>query len=331
MAYAEGQRKSASNEGKENAMTMTPQGKPAAASLPDNIRALRDAILGQNPMHRSFMTAALANVTPEEMGHLDRYIDFCRQRGLTIAYLADCYLTIVGDTLREQIYFQKNKKYRYSSFAQVADNVYFNEEYMSFYMYGLAITSFLWPNHLALFRFFRDMLPKDKKGAYLEIGPGHGYFLLTAMQRSAYSSFTGVDISETSIAQTRALLEHFGGGKKGFELLCMDFLDSKLPENGFDAIVMGEVLEHVEQPEHFLKQIARLAKKDAYIFVTTCINAPAVDHIYLFSSPEQLEKLFSDCGLKIRNQLIKPYEGKSLEESLQQLLAINVAYVLERK
>lgn len=312
-------------------MTQASPEKAAAPALPENIRLLRDAILEQNPMHRSFMTAALANVTAEEMGHLDRYIDFCRQRGLTIDYLAECYLTIVGDTLREQIYFQKHKKYRYSSFAEVANNVYFNDEYMSFYMYGLAITSFLWPNHLALFRFFRDTLPKDKKGAYLEIGPGHGYFLLTAMQRGAYDSFTGVDISETSIAQTRALLEHFGGGKKSFDLKCMDFLDSKLPENGFDAVVMGEVLEHVEQPDRFLKQIARLAKKDAHIFVTTCINAPAVDHIYLFRDTAQLEKLFSDCGLKIKDQMIKPYEGKTLEESLQQLLAINVAYVLERK
>ena len=316
---------------KAEAMTQAPQENEKGKALPANIQALVDAILAQNAMHRSFMTAALGNITADEMTRLDRYIDFCKQRSLTIDYLADCYLTIVGDTLREQIYFQKHGKYRYSSFAEVADNVYFNDEYMSFYMYGLAITSFLWPNHLAMFRFFRDTLPKDKKGAYLEIGPGHGYYLMTAMDRSAYQNFTGVDISETSIAQTRALLEHFGGGKKDFELVCKDFLASDLPEHGFDAVVMGEVLEHVEQPDLFLRQIARLAKKDAYIFVTTCINAPAVDHIFLFKTTEQLEKLFSDCGLRIKNQLIKPYEGKTLEESLQQRLAINVAYVLDKK
>jgi 2-polyprenyl-3-methyl-5-hydroxy-6-metoxy-1,4-benzoquinol methylase len=330
MAYAEGQRKTAA-AGRKNAMTKAPQERPAASPLPNNIRALSDAILEQNPMHRSFLTAALVNITSDELSHLERYLDFCRHRGLTIDYLAECYLTIVGDTLREQIYFQKHKKYRYSSFAEVANNVYFNEEYMSYYMYGLAITSFLWPNHLALFRFFRETLPKNKKGAYLEIGPGHGYFLMTAMERSAYTKFTGVDISETSIAQTQALLDHFCGEKKDFGLVCMDFLACDLPEQGFDAVVMGEVLEHVEQPERFLRQIVRLAKKDAHIFVTTCINAPAVDHIYLFKTSEQLEQMFSDCGLKIKNKLIKPYEGKTLEESLQQFLAINVAYVLERK
>lgn len=308
-----------------------PHVEKQAPSLPRNISTLSAAILEQNPMHRSFLTAALSNVTAEELDHLDRYIDFCVKRGLTIDYLAECYLTIVGDTLREQIYFQKHKKYRYSSFDEVAKGVYFNEEYMSFYMYGLALTSFLWPNHLSMFRFFRDTIPAGKKGSYLEIGPGHGYYLMTAMQRSSYDSFTGVDISETSIAQTRALIEHFtGGSPKKYELRCMDFLQCDLPDASFDAVVMGEVLEHVEQPDLFLKQIARIAKKDAYIFVTTCINAPAVDHIYLFKDPAQLERLFSACGLRISKELIKPYEGKTLQESLDQSLAINVAYVLEK-
>jgi 2-polyprenyl-3-methyl-5-hydroxy-6-metoxy-1,4-benzoquinol methylase len=311
---------------------MTAQPQQDGRALPANIERLAGAILSQNPMHRSFMTSALANVTAEELAHLDRYIDFCLRRGLTVDYLAECYLTVVGDTLREQIYFQKHKKYRYSSFDEVAKGVYFNDEYMSFYMYGLALTSFLWPNHLAMFRFFRDTLPKAKEGSYLEIGPGHGYFLMTAMELSSYASFTGIDISETSIAQTRALLEHFGkGGGRGLDLRCMDFLQCDLPEKSFDAVVMGEVLEHVEQPELFLKQIFRIAKDDGYIFVTTCINAPAVDHIYLFKDPAQLAALFAGCGLRIKSELIRPYEGKTLEQSLEQKLAINVAYVLEKQ
>ncbi len=307
--------------------------QPAAPqnTLPENVAALIDKVVEDNPMHRNFVTRALANVTAAELAHLDDYIDFCKQKGLTVAYLAECYLTIVGDTLREQIYFQKHKKYRYSTFAEVGDSVYFNEEYMSFYMYGLAITSYLWPNHLDLFRFFRETLPTNKTGKYLEIGPGHGYFFMTAMEQSKFDTFTGVDISETSIAMTRALIEHFGTDKKPFDLVCMDFLKTDLPANGFDAVVMGEVLEHVEQPELFLKQIARLANKDAHIFVTTCINAPAVDHIYLFKTPDELVKMFDACGLKIKSQLIRPYEGKTEAESLAQLLPINVAYVLEKK
>jgi hypothetical protein len=128
---------------------------------------------------------------------------------------------------------------------------------------------------------------------------------------------------------TRDLIGHFiGRQKKPFEVRCLDFLAADLPEKSFDAVVMGEVLEHVEKPKLFLRRIRALAKDDAYIYVTTCINAPAVDHIYLFKTPEHLAEIFSTCGLKIKDQLICPYEGKTLAESLEQRLAINVAYVL---
>lgn len=303
-----------------------------ATYLPPMTQNLVRVILEKNPMHRKFMMAATTHITEQELSHLELYLNFCLQNNISIDYLSDCYLTILGDTRREQIYFQRHNTYRYSTFEEVAESIYFNAEYMSFYMYGLAITSFLWPNHLKILRFFRETLPKAKEGKYLEIGPGHGYFLMTAMEATAYDSFTGVDISETSVTLTRNLVEYFSKNtQKKFSLNCLDFLQCDLPNGSFDAVVMGEVLEHVERPEMFMKQIARIAKKDAYIFITTCINAPAVDHIYLFKDPEQVKNLFDDCDLRIQSQIICPYEGKTLEESLQQRLAINVAYVLEKK
>ena len=126
-------------------------GDPETATpgvLPENIHAIVEAILEKNPLHRDFMRAALDNIRAEELEHLAKYLAFCQGRGLSDAYLADCYLTIVRDTIREQIYFQRHKKYRYSTFAEVAQSVYFDPEYMSRYMYGLALTSFLWSNHL---------------------------------------------------------------------------------------------------------------------------------------------------------------------------------------
>jgi FkbH-like protein len=308
-----------------------PEGKPAHG-MTNNLQLLTDQILAENPLHKSFLTSAIKLLTQEEICNLEDYILFCLSKGLGVAYLAESYLICVGDTLREQIYFQKTGKYRYSTFAEVADSVYFDKDYMAHYMYGLALTSFLWPNHLAMFRFFKNTLPRNKKGQYLEIGPGHGCFIRAAMEASGYDSFLGIDISETSINQTRALLEHYRGDRpaENIHLKCMDFLSSDLPPASFDAIVMGEVLEHVEQPDIFLRRIATLARAGAYIFVTTCINAPAVDHIYLFKDIQQLEKLFAACGLKIKEQLIRPYEGKNIAESLEMRLSINVAYVLEK-
>ena len=301
-------------------------------ALTKNIRQFANVVLDQNPVHAAFMERALANISDDEVIHLDSYIDFCLKKGRDIEYLAESYLTIVMDTIREQIYFQKHGTYRHSTFAEVANDVYFNPEYMAHYMYGLAFTSFLWPNHLAMFSFFKKTLPHNVPGKYLEIGPGHGYYLMTAMQQSGYGSFLGVDISDTSVAMTKELVGHFlAGENKPFDVKCLDFLAARnLAEKSFDAVVMGEVLEHVEQPKLFLRRIHEIAKDNAYIYLTTCINAPEIDHIYLFKTPEKIAQMFMECGLEIKDQLICPYVGKTLQESLDQKLAVNVAYVLKK-
>ena len=302
------------------------------ANEPPLLLAFTDRVRHDNPMHRAFLDQALANLTPQEKAEVDDYIAFCGTRGLSVEYLARCYLTVVADTLREQIHFQRHGRYRYATFAEVAGHVYFDPEYMAYYMHGLALSSYLWPNHLALFRFFRASLPTDRRGSYLEVGPGHGYFFKMAMQLSSYDAFHGVDISETSIGMTRDLVARYGGDRAAsVHLECLDFLEADLPRAGFAAIVMGEVLEHVEQPERFLRKLAGLAADDAFLFVTTCINAPAIDHIHLFRHPRELQDLFAACGLAIAQERICPHAGKTLDECLEGRYAVNVAYVLERK
>lgn len=303
------------------------------ADMPGNVRRLVDKVLEQNPMHRRILMVALAKLRPEEFAQLDDYLTFWLGRGVTLDYMAEGYNTHTLSTVREQSYFQKNGRYRYSTFDEVAGQVYFNAEFMSLYMYGLAIAMFFWANHIDMLRFFQGTIPRDRHGKYLEIGPGHGSLISAAMNLCAFDSYLGVDVSETSVAQTRELVEHYRKGRPAvdFQLQCMDFLDAQLPENGFDAVVMGEVLEHVEHPELFMKQIARVAKKDAYIHVSTCINAAVIDHIMLFRTTEELEFLFNTCGLRIRQHLYLPYEGTTLAESMQKKLPVSVSYVLEKQ
>ena len=294
------------------------------------VTTLVDEILELNPLHRRFLEAAIANISAEEMTDLGRYLEFCIASGHSIDYVAGCYMAIVEDTLNEQLYFMRHGSYRHSSFAEVADAVYFNRDYMNKYMYGLAISSFLWPNHIAMSRFFQQTFPVKKKGRYLEVGPGHGYYCMTALKIGSLDSIIGVDISETSLTQTRAVLDHFYPNRSNqINLMNMDFLDAReLQAGSFDILVMGEVLEHVEQPQLFLERLAELAASDAHIYVTTCINAPAIDHIFLWRNIEELEVMIAEADLTIRDKLYLPYDGKTLEQSLDQKLAINVAYVL---
>lgn len=246
---------------------------------------LLDEIVRINPLQSSFIESSLDGVTADELQEMEDYIQYCLRRSLDIAYLAQCYDVIVKDTLREQIYFQRHKRYRYSTFAEVADSVYFDDEYMNKYMHGLAITAWLWPNHREMHRYFARCIPTDRQGTYLEVGPGHGVYMMTAMKRSQYDQFEGIDLSPTSVEMTTALLQSHGvpAGAQ-YDIYCSDFLQDDLRRDRYDAIVMGEVLEHVEQPLVFLQKIRELASDDAFIFITTPVNAPAIDHIYLFES-----------------------------------------------
>ena len=178
-----------------------------------------------NPLHTSFMKRSLEAMREDTHQELSDYLTYCQSVGLSMDYLADCYNTIVSDTFREQMFFQENKRYRWSRFDELAHAVYFDDAYMRKYMYGLAITAFLWPNHVALHDFFARTFPRNQKGNYLEIGPGHGYYFMQAARLGNFERLLGVDISATSVALTRDIVRHFGIDKKcRAEVIETDFL-----------------------------------------------------------------------------------------------------------
>jgi 2-polyprenyl-3-methyl-5-hydroxy-6-metoxy-1,4-benzoquinol methylase len=299
------------------------------SSASPRIDALTGEIVRINPLQRNFVAESLQEVLDDEIRDFDAYIGFAESLGIGMEYLAECYDLIVKDTLREQMFFQRHGRYRYSTFDEVANSVYFNQDYMRKYMHGLAITAYLWPNHRALHRFFLESIPHDVDGRYLEVGPGHGVFMMCAMRQSAYSSFEGIDISPTSVEMTRALLGSGAFGDFGnYEIIEQDFFASEMADNAYSAVVMGEVLEHVEDPGRFLQQIDSVSNEDAFIFITTPVNAPAIDHIYLFDSLDSIETLVHAAGLAVRDSLVVPYPGLSVDESMDQKLPVNVAMVL---
>lgn len=283
-----------------------------------------------NPLHSKFLVDAFSRLSADNHKELQRYVDYCAENKVAIDYLADCYNLIVTDTQMEQIYFKRNKRYRHSTFKEVAAAVYFDDKYMRHYMHGLALTTFLWPNHLAMRDFFIRTFPKGQTGHYLEIGPGHGYYFTKAAALGAFDSMTGVDISASSVAMTRDLLRYFGLTDSRIRIIEADFLTFEA-DRPFSCIVMGEVLEHLERPDQFLVKIAELAGNDTHVYITTAINSPAVDHLYLFRSSEEVETMMRDCGLAVTDKVCLPHAGTTLEEAYERALSVNVAYVARKR
>jgi len=297
--------------------------------------SLLDSLIAQitsiNKLQQKFLESSINKLTSDDIASLEAYLKYCINNDLTLVYLAKCYDLIVKDTLREQIYFKKSGSYRYSSYRDVAGLVYHNDEYMKMYMHGLALTAFLWPNHAMMMSYFRNTIPRDKSGNYVEIGPGHGFYFMEAMRLSAYEKYYGIDLSPTSVLMTNALLKSKSFGDfSNFKIEEGDFFKWNTQQK-FDAVVMGEVLEHVESPELFLRKIAEITGAESYIFVTTCINSPAIDHIYLFKDYDQINDIIDVSGLYIKDKLLIPYNNLTLEDSTRQKLPINVAVVLGNK
>ncbi len=289
-------------------------------------------IARRNPLQRVFLASLdeRGALSEGERGELERYVDYVLASGDSLDDLAASYDQIVRDTLREQVFFRKHDRYRHARFSDVASQVYFDETYMSRYMHGLALTSFLWPNHAEIRRHFQrtlDAVPAASRGRYLEIGPGHGFYF-TAAARAGFDHVEGIDLSPTSVALTKRIV---ASGTFGRVERCIvregDFLSSTF-DGQFDMLVMGEVLEHVEDPRAFLRRLRELARPEATIYVTTCANSPAVDHIYLFRSADDVVRMAAEEGLHARDVLALPHHGTTLEESTRARLPVNLALVL---
>lgn len=111
--------------------------------------------------------------------------------------------------------------------------------------------------------------------------------------------------------------------QKQWAIVCEDFFSYKDDEK-FDCIVMGEVLEHVEEPERMLRKIRTLLKEDGISYISTVINAPAIDHIYLFSSVDEVLHMVEKCGFVVEEYLCTTENGVPLEKALKQKRGITI-------
>jgi hypothetical protein len=290
-------------------------------------------ILSSKPMHRKFLRRAITDLSAGELDEVEAYLLFLAHEGVSAEETAASYLTIVDDAFFEEMRFRSVGHYRYSTFAEAQTAVYENKPYMRRYMIGLALSSFWWSNHMKMRRFFKSQLPKIARysGVYREVGPGHGMYFLESLRHCRFGRFEGIDISPASVEMTRRVIDSgFFGKFPPSYIIQGDFLDGNSLQPA-QVLVMGEVLEHVEDPGAFLRRAHETTTEDPFVFLTTCINAPAIDHLYNPESIENLEQLFADYGFSINDKCIVPRDGAALEQCVSERLAINVAYVLGKR
>ncbi len=291
---------------------------------------LNKSIYDADTLQGKFTAESFGRLTWLEQDEFEKYLAFRIAQGDTIQTLTNAYLEMVDGVMGEQLYFFRNGRYRYSMLGEVESHVYADPSYMSRYVLGIAISLYLWPQHQEIKRFFQKALPSGMGGVYLEVGPGHGMFFLRALESSGFARHIGIDISSASIASTRTLLESGAFGHfTNYELIHADFLSIQPPELVM-ACVAGEVLEHVEEPGLFLEKFHQCVAPGGFVFISTCINAPVIDHIYNFDTVEGLEEIIVSAGLAIDDRILIPHVGTTIDQCVRKKLPLSMAYVLRK-
>lgn len=296
---------------------------------------LVDRICQRSPFQKKRLSAYLttkdAAFFEEADRFTERYGSFLESRGISIDDAVDAYLKMCSDMLRCQVDFMRTGSYPTTSGEQARAMVYENTEQMLPYMVGLGISQFLWSTHYRIYSFFGAVLGERAADtrSYLEIGPGHGLLLVRALELlNASERNVAIDISKTSLDLARAILRHSLPACDNVEFVLGDILEADLGGK-FDFISMGEVLEHVEQPQVLLKALKRMLNPGGRIFISTCANCPAIDHVYQFDTVQQIRELIRSSGLNIERDLPLPVEDMSVVDAEFHKVTINYCAILE--
>ena len=284
-----------------------------------------------NPLHGKYLDGILCSFKQSESEDCERLLEFYQIQGKSINSIADSYLMFVNDTLEETKYFMEHDEYRYHKFSEVAEAVYYDEQYMEKYMIGLSLSLYLWEQHRKCISYFEEVCSNyiSPGSSYLEIGPGHGKYFCDVVKHRECERYVAVDISETSLKMTQDILRFFCTEKEIERCVfsCEDFIKMGHSQK-YDFIVMCEVLEHVEHPSLLLRNLHNCLKQGGHAFVSVPINAPEKDHICLFRSIEEVVNLMEQSGVSVLDQRAFCTKNKTLKQAIKQKDAILTAFVL---
>ncbi len=294
-----------------------------------------ERIQAKNSLQKKSLEKFLCNSRQDFLEQSDKYLysylSFLKMKNIDLDYIVDSYLLMVEDIMIEQTRFLKTGRYRYSSIKETYDNVYSNRDYMFKYMIGVALSQFLWRNHRDMFLFFKDCINKLEGENYLEIGPGHGLFFLEAMRKGGFINYYGIDISETSLQITKEFL-HYSIDKKNVNMhLILGDITKKDFNTKFDFITMGEVMEHVEQPNKLIHSVYDKLNNKGKAYISTCANSPVIDHIYLYNSVDEIREDITASGLKIIGEKVISIDNIPEEEWISRKANLSYACIVERR
>lgn len=224
----------------------------------------------------------------------------------------DGYAQFCTDALRSQIFFERNGRYKASSYEEVARLCYHNADFMfRSYLPGMYLSHYVWPHHHRMLQFFRSQIRGLGISSFSEVGVGCGMYSKETLRLFPNANGTGYDISVHALEFTRDVVETFGYSDR-YGIMVRDIVAH--PPEPADLVICQEVLEHIESPAEFCQALHEMTRPGGYAYITGAINAGHVDHIYLYRTTEEVLDHVRQAGFQVVAQREEfAYGGKPVE------------------
>lgn len=271
-----------------------------------------EAVLAELDRQMPFLRRAADSGTPPldaRRPELDRIASrLAEVLGFDDAWVAPTvksYVVLSLEFLRLQRELEKTGRYLLSSEREAIEKVYANPAvFGGYYLPGLLLSEALWPNHFVMNALYRDVFLADLPPAphVIEVGVGTGWHLRELFAARPQAQYSGYDVSAYAIDFGR----RFAAADPSRTTFDLRNVANGLPVAAgvADGIVCGEIIEHVERPDLLLKELRRVARDGAKLFVTTVVFAANIDHIFMFERAQEIRDLLAACGWRIREERV---------------------------
>ncbi|MBV9486201.1 MAG: class I SAM-dependent methyltransferase, partial [Frankiaceae bacterium] len=136
---------------------------------------------------------------------------------------------------------------------------------------------------------------------FIEVGCGTGFYSRRLLQQLPDIRGVGYEISPASKAFTEGQVAAFGFADR-YEVLLQDIADRDMASTQW--LVCVEVLEHLEDPVAFLRLLRASLAPGGKAFITAALNAPHVDHIYLYVQSAEVEAQLEAAGFTLEQTFV---------------------------
>ena len=151
---------------------------------------------------------------------------------------------------------------------------------------------------------------ENLKGKILDVGFSSGTMHENVLEKFGKETVYGIDILFHK--------KHVGNYAEG------SAEDMPYSDNSFDSILAGELIEHLENPEKFVKEAYRILTKGGVLVLSTPNKKSLINrvfhsyemplHLHLFYR-EELQNLFEKEGFKVKIFKCLPFTSESCDGS----------------